>query len=268
MDFVASAKLQGRAIFALAINRMRTRYLGSRAGYVWALVEPIAWVFVLKLAIQHSGTDKPPLGDSFEVFFVTGVCLARMWRVIVSSVSAIVVGGRTTRLPGLIRLDLCYAQWALETVTAGLVIIIALAILALFGFHAAPGDLLHCVIAFFAMALFGLAFALTLAVVLVIAPGFQHFSGLLLLLMFVTSGFAFLVDRMPIRTREIVLWNPLVHFIEWFREGFFEGYQCRSLDLSYVFTLAAICLVIGLAGERAFRRHAGRQTTSFDESDV
>lgn len=268
MSLAASAKLQSRAIVALVVSRMRSRYLGSRAGYVWAIVEPMAWVFVLKLALKHSGADRPPVGDSFEVFFVTGIVIARMWRNIVGSVSQVLVSGRSARLPGLMRLDLCYAAWVLEVVTAGVVLTLCLTVLQVFGFDAVPGDLFHCLVVFFALAVFSLAFALALALLLHVAPGLQHFSNLLLMAMFITSGFAFVVDRMPPATRDIVLWNPLVHFVEWFRMGFFSGYECRSLDLNYVFAMTVIFLALGLAGERAFRRRAGREIEVADETEI
>ncbi|MFC3695128.1 ABC transporter permease [Chenggangzhangella methanolivorans] len=268
MNLSASAKLQARSIVALLVSRMRARYIGSRAGYVWAIVEPLAWVFVLKMAIRHNGDQLPPVGDSYEVFFAVGVIPARMWRMIAQGVSSVMNSGRSARLPGLLRLDLCYANGVLEAITGFVVMIIALFILQVFGFHAVPGDILHFVIAFLAITAFGIAFGLTVGVVLILAPGLQHFIGMFYMVMFFTSGFAFVVDRMPLATKQIVLWNPLVHFIEWIRMGFYAGYECRSLDLSYAFVVTICCLLIGLTGERIFRRHAGRQEVYEDAQEV
>lgn len=267
MNLSASAKLQVRAVVALAVSRMRSRYLGSRAGYVWAIVEPLAWVFILKMAVRgHNGMA--PVGDSYEVFFAVGVIPARMFRTIAANVSTTLVSGRATRLPGLIRLDLCYANALLEGATGAIVMVVALGLLGAFGFHVIPGDILHFVIAFAAVAMFSVAFGLAVGLLLTVAPGFKHFINLLYMTMFITSGFAFVVDRMPVATREIVLWNPLVHLIEWARMGFYTGYECRSMDLTYVFVVAICCLVIGLAGERIFRRSAGRQNTVFEEDET
>ena len=267
MNLGASAKLQARSIVALVVSRMRSRYLGSRAGYIWAIVEPIAWVFVLKLAIRH-GDQSPPVGDSYEVFFAVGVIPARMWRTIASGVSSTLSSGRSARLPGLMRLDLCYAGGVLEAITGVAVLVVALSILQIFGFHAIPGDILHFVLGILAVFVFGIAFGLAVGVVLILAPGLQHFMGMFYMVMFFTSGFAFVVDRMPLATRQIVLWNPLVHFIEWSRMGFYAGYECRSLDLSYAFVFGVCCVVLGLAGERILRRHANRQEVYEDVQEV
>lgn len=268
MSISASAKLQGRAIVALVVSRMRSRYLGSRAGYVWAIVEPLVWVFVLKMVIRGNSDHLPPVGDSYEVFFAVGIIPARMFRTIAQTVSATLVSGRSARLPGLIRLDICYANGVLESITGGVVMLLALCILQTFGYHAIPGDILHFVIAFCAIALFSIAFGLAAGLMLVVAPGLQHFTNMIYMTLFLSSGFAFVVDRMPISTREIILWNPLVHLIEWIRMGFFTGYECRSMDLNYAFVVGICCLVAGLAGERVFRRAAGRENVVFDENEM
>lgn len=257
MSINASARLQGRAIIALVVSRMRARYMGSRAGYVWAIVEPLAWVFILRLALAHG--KMPPVGDSYEVFFTIGIIPARSFRHAAQGVAQTLRSGRTARLPGLMRLDLCYANVILEAVTSAVVLFVALCILQTFGFHAIPGDIMHFVIAFFALSFFALAFGLAVGLALCIAPGLQHFVGLFFMAMFLTSGFAFVVDRMPEVTRQIVLWNPLVHLIEWQRMAFYPGYVCRSMDLNYAFAVTICCLILGLAGERLFRRRAGRR---------
>lgn len=253
MNLGSSAALQARSILALLMQRIRTQYLGSRAGYVWAILEPIAWIFVLKLAIQHNGAVRPPLGDSFEVFFATGITLARTWRMSVNQTAGIFLRGKTGNLPSIYRLDLVIASWLLEIATGFVVLIVILTIMGLFGLNVAPANPFACFIAFVGMAMFALSFGLAYSFVETIAPGLQYFRSIMMIIMFISSGFSFLIDRMPLAIREIVSWNPLVHCIEWFREGFYFGYECRSLDLPYLFTVTIIGLLIGLAAERALR---------------
>jgi capsular polysaccharide transport system permease protein len=254
MNIGASAALQLRAILALMRRRMRTRYAGSRAGYVWAIVEALAWVFILKFAM-HGSAVRPPAGTSFEVFFATGVIVARTWRSTVASILPTLTRRKGQQLPALHRLDAAYASWLLELATGGIVMISVLGILALFGFDATPWDLVTCVVAFAAAGVFSLAFALALAIILILAPGLEHFNRVFLMIMFLTSGFSFVADRMPPRLRELMSWNPLLHCIEWFRIGFYAGYESRTLSLEYLFTVTIACLFVGLAGERALRHH-------------
>lgn len=253
MDLGSSAALQARSVFALLMRRIRSEYTGSRAGYLWAIVEPIAWIFVLKLVIQSGNNARPPVGDSFEVFFATGITVARTWRMSVNQTLTIFQRGKSSNLPSIYRLDMVLASWLLEMVTGLVVLAVILTILGLFGFNVTPSNLFGCFFAFAGMAFFALSFGVTYAFVETIAPGLRHFRSIIMIIMFVTSGFSFVLDRMPLAFRAIVSWNPLVHCIEWFREGFYYGYECRSLDLPYLFTTTVLGLLIGLAAERALR---------------
>jgi capsular polysaccharide transport system permease protein len=250
----ASAILQGRSIYALLLHRVRSQHMGSRAGYLWAFVEPVCWVFVLRLALKNGGNTTPPIGESFEVFLATGITLARTWRTCAAQVAMIVVRRKRMALPSVFHSDLIIAVWLLEMITGLIVLIIILAVLGAFDFEVMPANILHCLAAYFALSVYTLAFALFFGLVITLAPGVRHFQQIILLALFMSSGFSFLVDRMPIRLREIVTWNPLVHCLEWFREGFYAGYECRSLDLNYLFGVTVVMMLLGMAGERAFRR--------------
>jgi capsular polysaccharide transport system permease protein len=58
---------------------------------------------------------------------------------------------------------------------------------------------------------------------------------------------------MPDWVRGILAWNPLLHAIDWFRAGFFAGYQPHWLDRRYLLLAALLALLTGLGLERAAR---------------
>ena len=62
------------------------------------------------------------------------------------------------------------------------------------------------------------------------------------------------VDRTEILYRSALAWNPLLHAIDWFRAGFFQGYQPHWLDQSYLVVLAILAPLAGFALERGLRR--------------
>ncbi len=268
MNLAGSAALQARSIYALILRRIRTQYAGSRAGYAWAIIEPVVWVFVLKMAIRGGGAGVPPVGTSYEVFFATGIVIARTWRTAAGQMSAVMTRNKRERLPTLYRMDTMYSIWILEMLTGGIALACVLGLLAAFGYDAMPYDIMLCIAAFFVCAIYTLAFALVFALLLVIAPGMSHFKGIILLIGFMTSGFSFVVDRMPPNIRSVVTWNPLLHVIELFREGFYRGYECRSLALVYLFVAIVMSLIIGLAGERALRRHNTKETVVGGEDET
>ncbi|HVI29912.1 ABC transporter permease [Hansschlegelia sp.] len=256
MNIAASAKLQARVVFALIVQRIRTQHAGSRAGYIWAILEPIIWIFVLKFAIRGKDNNHPPIGTSYEVFYATGVVIARGWRTTSQSVARAV--RKRTKSALLFRIDAAYAAWLLNTATSAVAMLLILFILGLFGYDVMPNSPLICIAAFLAAALFSFGFGLMLALLLTAAPGISHFQHIIMLVIFITSGFSMIIDRVAPQLRQVLLWNPLVHCIEWFREGFYKGYVCANLDLFYLFSVSITFILCGLAGERVTRHHFNR----------
>jgi len=68
------------------------------------------------------------------------------------------------------------------------------------------------------------------------------------------TGIFFVPGMMPDWAREVLVCNPLLHAIDWFRTGFFSGYEPPWLDRSYLVILAVVAVLAGLALERALRR--------------
>lgn len=237
------------------MRRVKTQYSGSRAGFLWAIVEPMIWVVFLKFAFSSGGL--PPLGTSYAVFFATGVIIARTWRSLSQKIATTATGRKRLNLPAFQRMDAAYATFILELAVGGVAMSLILTGIRLSGVEdAAPADLLTCLAAWTAMAFIALGFGLTLAAVITLFPVLQHFQRFFMVTLFWMSGFSFLVDRMPPTFRAVVLWNPVVHIMEWFREGFYRGYYCASLDRGYVVSSTVVLLFIGMAAERALRNYA------------
>ena len=69
--------------------------------------------------------------------------------------------------------------------------------------------------------------------------------------------FFYVPGMMPDWVRDLLLWNPILHAIDWFRAGFFGAYQPHWLDRSYLMLLAIMALLVGLGLERGLRRRLG-----------
>jgi capsular polysaccharide transport system permease protein len=73
-------------------------------------------------------------------------------------------------------------------------------------------------------------------------------------LLYFVSGIFYVPGMMPDWARDILVWNPLLHAIDWFRAGFFEVYRPHWLDRSYVAVVAVVSLLVGLALHCLLRR--------------
>jgi ABC-type polysaccharide/polyol phosphate export permease len=74
-------------------------------------------------------------------------------------------------------------------------------------------------------------------------------------LLFPLSGAAFMVDWMPSRFQEIVLWIPMVHGVEMLRDGFFGSTVRTHYSVEY---LSLCCALLTLAG-LVLVKEAGRR---------
>jgi capsular polysaccharide transport system permease protein len=68
------------------------------------------------------------------------------------------------------------------------------------------------------------------------------------------TGIFYVPGMMPDWARDILVWNPVLQSVDWFRAGFFSAYQPHWLDRSYLIVVAISALAIGLAIERGLRR--------------
>ncbi len=65
-------------------------------------------------------------------------------------------------------------------------------------------------------------------------------------LLMLASGVFFIADLLPLAYRNVVVWNPLLHGIEWFRWGLYGNYPIMTLDIAYFLISAAGIFFIGI----------------------
>jgi capsular polysaccharide transport system permease protein len=87
----------------------------------------------------------------------------------------------------------------------------------------------------------------------------EHVAGLLLRFIYFASGIFYVPAMMPVFARDILIWNPFLHIIDFNRMGYFGSYAPFWNDFGYalitslfVFTLGFVCLA---AISRHMRSH-------------
>jgi capsular polysaccharide transport system permease protein len=122
------------------------------------------------------------------------------------------------------------------------------------GLKAMPDDLWGPSLALLTTAAFGFGCGCVNAIVTVFWRSWDKVYGQLTRILYFVSGIFYVPAMMPDWARDTLAWNPLLHAIDWFRAGFFQGYQPHWLDRSYLVGLAIVALLAGLGLERALRR--------------
>jgi capsular polysaccharide transport system permease protein len=59
---------------------------------------------------------------------------------------------------------------------------------------------------------------------------------------------------MPPEAIAVLKWNPLLHVVEWTREGFYSNYRSDVLNIAYPLGLGAALVIIAMFAERITRK--------------
>jgi capsular polysaccharide transport system permease protein len=236
------------------LRDMRTRFGRTRLGYVWAVIEPILHLVTLGSVFAWLNHSPPLLGNNLYLYYVTGLIPFLMFsHVSLNMIPALTSNGAVLQLSIVKQTDVIMAKAILGLGTEIFVGILVFSGFALLGFQSFPADPLTCMAAVFVLWLFALGMGL---INLVVAEHFHTWEAVYtaaVQLMYFASGIYYAPIMMPVWIRDILIWNPVLQGIEWFRSGFFQNYSPHWLDQRYLVICAAAALLIGFALERALR---------------
>lgn len=237
-----------RLMDALILREARGLFTHSRLGYAWALFEPLTHVFILTVAmIFLAGPDaKPIIGDNMAEFYMTGVLpyllfchlteqgmdLARSQRVVLT-------------LPGVQLGDVLVSSMLLRAATDAIVIMISVTIFVVTGLGSFPQDPLNFVLAFLAVFLLGFGIAGINLALSMLGTVPERIWPIILRAAYFLSGIFYHPAAMPAALRDAVLWNPLIHLIEWVRQAYYPAYTSPFLDIDYLMRVTVVVLLLG-----------------------
>lgn len=246
---------QHRVVRALILRETRTRFADTRLGYGWALIEPILHIALLSATFAVLMHGRPPIGSDFFVFYYTGLIPYHVFVHSSTGMShALINNAPLLQLPPVSSFDVIAARGLLEVMTDVVVAVTLLAGFLVIGLRAMPDDLWEPALAVLTIAAFGCGVGFVNAVATVFWRSWEKTYAQATRLLYFVSGIFYVPGMMPDRVRDILVWNPLLHAIDWFRSGFFEVYRPHWLDRPYVAVVAIVSLLVGLALHRLLRR--------------
>jgi ABC-2 type transport system permease protein/capsular polysaccharide transport system permease protein len=230
-----------RVIGALLLRELLTRYGRNNIGFLWLFVEPM--LFTLVVTAFWTAT-RSLHGSSIPIvaFAVTGYSSLLLWRNMPSRCIDALESNRALLYHRQVKImDVYHARILLEmlaTTTAFVTLSIALYVTT---WLIAPEDVLQVLGGWLLLAWFGAGLGLTIGGLSerfeIVGKFWPPLSYLLLPL----SGVAFIVDALPSRMQEIVLWLPMLNALEYLREGWFGSVMQAHYSLQYV-VICNLCL--------------------------
>jgi ABC-type polysaccharide/polyol phosphate export permease/Flp pilus assembly protein TadD len=253
---LSALQTQARVIYALIIRETRTRFGEAKLGYGWALLEPFMHILMLSLVFAVIMRGRPPIGDEFFIFYYTGIIPYHLFVHTSSSMTyAITSNLALLQLPLVSTFDVIMARGLVELLTDILVAIILLASFGAVGLGVLPYDLAGLSASVVAVWLLGCGVGFMNAVLNAFLKSWDKIWVQLTRTLYFCSGIFYVPGMMPDWVRDILVWNPILHAVDWFRSSFFAEYEPHWLDRSYLAIAAAVTVMAGVGLERGLRRH-------------
>ena len=247
-------RVNTRVVGALLIREMLTRYGRHNIGFLWLFVEPM--IFTLGVTALWTATKSVHGSDlPIVAFALTGYSSVLLWR----NMPGRCIGALWANLSLMYHrnikvLDIYTARLLLEFGGATISFAVLGIAFIMVGWLEPPENFLQVAGGWLLLTWFGSALAVGLGALShrseLVEKLWHPFSYLL----FPLSGAAFLVDALPPLAQEVVLYIPVVHGVEFVREGWFGSQARAHYDLGYLVTFSLVLTFVALGLTRYVER--------------
>lgn len=242
--------IQRRVIWALFLREILTRFGRHNIGFLWLFVEPM--LFTLGVTALWTATKSAHGSDlPIVAFAVTGYSSVLLWRNMPTrTISAMEPNLALLYHRNVRPIDIFYARLLLEFAGATISFVVLTLVFVFTGWMDLPEDILQVVGGWLMLAWFGIGLALSLGALAEQSETVEKLWHPSAYLLFPLSGAAFLVDALPAQAQSFVLLLPMVHGLEFLREGFFGTKITAHYDMAYMAYWNLGLTLFGLAQER------------------
>jgi capsular polysaccharide transport system permease protein len=249
--------IQLRVVHALFLRELITRFGRDNLGVLWLAGEPMLFTLGVTTlwsltGLAHGHTSRIPV----VAFAVTGYSSVLMWRNSTSQCTHAIDGNRPLLFHRSVQaIDVCLGRIALEVSGATCSFAFLSTFFTYMGMMPPPDNMALVVGGWLMLAWFGACLALLVGAACAFSDLVHRLWQPVSYLLFPMSGAAFMVDWLPKKLQEAVLYLPMVHGLELLRHGYFGNVVKTHYDMGYmtmfclVTTLCALYLV-RLAGQR------------------
>lgn len=244
--FWRSLEIQARVLYALLMREVITRFGRENLGVLWLAAEPMLFTLGIVTLWSTAGFSH---GSSIPIvaFAITGYSSVLLWRNCATRCSmAIEVNLGLLFHRNVKVLDVLLTRILLEIAGATASFLILSTAFILADWLTPPVDMLQVIMGWLMLAWFGAALGMIIGAGTARSPIVEKLWHPGAYLLFPLSGAAFMVDWLPARFQEIVLYLPMVHGVEMLRQGYFGGTVKTHFDVGYMATVCLACSLVGL----------------------
>lgn len=246
--------IQRRVIGALLLREVLTRYGRHNIGFLWLFVEPMMFtlgVTALWTATQNLHGSNLPI----VAFAITGYSSVLLWRNMPSRCLDALLPNLALMYHRNVKvIDIYLSRLLLEMAGATISFVTLSLFFITIGSIYPPEDMMKVIWGWIMLSWFGMAFALLIGA---LAEQFEIVEKIWHPVSYITfplSGAAVMVDALPKAAQDIILYLPMVHGVEYIREGYFGSRITAHHNLEYMAVVNLFIMLIALAQVRKISR--------------
>jgi capsular polysaccharide transport system permease protein len=253
-SLLRSLTVQSRVVRALLMREILTRFGRHNIGFLWLFVEPM--LFTLGVTALWTAAKAIHASDlPIAAFAITGYSSVLIWRnmphrtILAMQPNLALLYHRNVR-----PVDIYYSRLLLEAAGATMSFVFLTIFFHFIGWISLPEDVLQVVGGWMMLAWFGFSLALLLGALSEQYETVEKLWHPAAYILFPLSGAAFMVDALPQEAQKFVLLLPMVHGVEFVREGFFGTKFVAHYDMAYMAFCNAALTLFGFSQERKLSR--------------
>jgi capsular polysaccharide transport system permease protein len=235
-------------ILALFLRELKTRFGQVRFGVFWTIAEPMVHIVILLLVFVFIRNRMMPQVP-FELFLITGLIPFFLFRHIVTGLMTSIDANKSLFAYTPVKpIDTYITRTILEV--AIYVVIFAIIILS-FGFWSeldvSISNPLNVLAIFAVIVLMGFSLGICASILYSIFPLTKMVLNIVMLPLYFLSAIMYPLWIIPSQYVEYLMYNPILHLIELFRQNYFSHYpQTDGINIVYPLGITLGMLFIGL----------------------
>lgn len=222
------------------------RFTSSKMGLFWTFFEPFFQIVVfvmIKMFLFGNATSN----FDFAVFITLNFTAYNMFKNIVTkSIGSFQANKGLFSYKQVKPIDTILARAMVETFITGIIILLFVAIGNYFEFDMNVQDIPMVAFGFFFLLLFTIAFSISMAVANTFYPSIGKVINLSMIFLMFGSALFYTIEMLPVEIQEILLYNPIVHFMEIIHGYYFQVLDDRFVDYEYILLWTLALLYGGL----------------------
>ena len=252
IGFFQALRHRQRIIHTLVLREIKIQLRTSKLGYLIVLAEPAAQFAIMFTIFSFVG-HQPSYGTSLGLFLATGLIPFVMFMHLAQrTMRAVRIAKTVARIPNVNVIDNAIARAFLEYLTLVFITLVVFTTLVFIGLAPIPAHPSVLISAMLAIGLAGFGTGLVNGVLTHLSRAYAMVWSVASRSMLFISGVFYTPSSLPPTARDIVLWNPILHGLEWFRAGIFDSYPTGSLSRTYLVLFGVSTLTLGLMLLRVF----------------